>query len=184
MNNTNLILILLSGIILLKIFWLYTEVKFSKSRVNATMLKTNLIEAVILALTALQAIYFPLPSTPFDQLILLSGVIMYATGAILALWARLTMNNVWGIPGQHAAKQNALITSGPFQFSRNPIYLGFLLIYFGFAIAIVSYFVLLRIPLLIYFYKSARTEEKILEKNFGKKYLSYKSKTPLFLLWF
>lgn len=144
------------------------------------MLKTNLVEAVILALQILQAVYFPLPKSLWDLLLVSAGIVMYISGTILALWARFTMNNSWGIPAEHSAKQDTLITTGPFQLTRNPIYIGFLLIYFGFALAIGSWLVVLRIPLLIYFYKSAKIEEKILAKKFGSKYLSYKSKVPRF----
>ncbi len=180
MNNTILIFILTVGIILIKIFWIHTEIKFFRTRVNRTMLKTNLIEAVILILQILAAIYFPLPKIQLSQAIVIVGVGMYITGAFLALWARVAMDKVWGIPGEYSKNQDKLITTGPFAFSRNPIYLGFLLLYFGFAIAIMSWLVILRIPLLIYFYKSAKAEEKILEEKFGSKYLTYKSSVPRF----
>jgi len=181
MNSMFLILILTTGIVLLKIFWIYTEITFFSNRINLTMLKTNLSEAAILLLQILVVFYFPLPKTPLDNLMIYAGIAMYMTGAFIALWARFTMNKVWGIPGEHSKNQTELVTTGPFSFSRNPIYLGFLLLYFGFAIAIQSWLVILRIPLLLYFYKSAKIEEKILEKKFGQKYLAYKSEVPRFL---
>ena len=91
------------------------------------------------------------------------------------------MQQSWGVPGEHAAKQNKLVTKGPFAFSRNPIYLGFLLLYFGYAAAILSWLIILRLPLALYFYKSAKKEEINLEKKFGKEYTEYKSRVPLFI---
>lgn len=181
MINTQLIAILFSGIILIKIFWLYTETKYFKNRVNFQMFKTNAVELLILILQVLAVYYFPLPLSKFDNLFLISGVLMYISGMILALWARSSMNKVWGIPAEHAEQQDKLVTTGPFRISRNPIYLGFLLIYFGFPIAIKSWLFFLRIPLVIYFYKSAKREEKLLEEKFGKEFIEYKSRVPLIL---
>ncbi len=178
--NIQLTFILFTGIILIKIFWLYTETKYFKNRVNFNMFKTNSIEMGILILQILAAIYFPIPRTHLNKVIMNFGLIMYVLGMILALWARFTMNNVWGIPGMHASQQDKLITKGPFSFSRNPIYLGFLLLYFGFALAIGSIMFILRIPLAIYFYKSAKVEEKLLGEKFGNEYKKYKSNVPLF----
>lgn len=179
MNLTQLTIILTLGIIAIKIFWISTEIRYFKNRLNFTMFKTNLIEALILFLQIYVAFYYPLPKTQFDNMLVWIGIAMYLSGIILALWARLTMNKVWGIPGEHSSQQKELTTTGPFAFSRNPIYLGFLLIYFGFSIAIRSWLIVLRIPLALYFYKSALKEEKLLEKKFGQKYLSYKSRVPL-----
>lgn len=182
MYNFNLLVVLLTtGIILLKILWLRTEIHYFKHRINFAMLKTNFIEAVILALQILQVYLFPLPQTEFDGIFVFIGTAMYVTGIIMALWARNTMQQSWGIPGEHAAQQNKLVTSGPFSFSRNPIYLAFILIYVGFCVAIRSWLVILRIPLILYFYISAIREEKLLEKNFGEKYIRYKTKVPRFL---
>lgn len=75
-------------------------------------------------------------------------------------------------------KPKKLATNGLFKYSRNPIYLGFL-------IALISIFVLLGnlISLIgvIIFFISANSwyipfEEKQLEREFGKKYNDYKSK--------
>ncbi len=179
MNNNLLISLMVVTIIIVKAFWIWTEIKYFKNRVNFEMFKTNFIEAVILILQILAVYIYPLPTTDFDRIIVGMGIVMFILGIILAVWARLTMNRVWGVPGEHAAQQDALITTGPFKFSRNPIYLGFLLIYFGFAIAIKSWLIILRIPLLIYFYKSAKIEEKLLMERFGEKYKRYKTKVPL-----
>src|SRR6266404_5123708 len=169
------------GIIIIKTIWIWTEIRFSRERVNAQMFKTNAIETSIIILQILTAVYTPIPATHFNSAIVIIGTFCYLIGAFLALWGRNTMSQSWGIPGEHAAKQDKLITIGPFAFSRNPIYFGFLLLYFGYAAAILSWLIILRIPLSLYFYKSAKKEEVNLEKKFGKEYLEYKKKTPLFI---
>lgn len=173
--------ILLAGIIIIKIYWIYTEISFSRNRVNFSMLKTNALEAGILILQIWSAMYYPFPNSFWTTFVNILGVVMYLSGFILAVWARIVMSKSWGIPGEHIQKQDKLVTTGPFAITRNPIYLGFLLLYFGFAFAIDSWLFFLRIPLLLYFIKSAKAEEKILEKKFGKRYLEYKSRTPKFI---
>lgn len=176
-----LVIILTLAIVAIKVEWISTELKFSKERFNMHMFKTNAIEAVILILQIVAAYITPFPHTKFNWIIQLSGILMFVLGTILVFWAKNTMRQSWGVPGEHVDKQDALVTKGPFAFSRNPIYVGFLLIYFGFAIAILSWLIILRIPLAIYFYKSAVTEEALLEKKFGKVYLAYKSRVPRFI---
>lgn len=179
--NTELIIVLTLGIIIIKTIWIRTELRFSKDRLNFDMIKTNGIEAAILILQILAAIFMPIPQGPFSWLITVSGIGMYVGGFILAIWAKNVMSKSWGVPGVHAKKQDKLVTEGPFGFSRNPIYLAFIMLYFGFAIAIQSWLIILRIPLAIYFYKSAIREEKNLEKIFGKPYLTYKKQVPRFI---
>ncbi len=169
------------GIIIIKTIWIKTEIRFSRKRVNAQMFKTNAVEAAIIILQILAAVYIPFPATPFNSAIIIVGTACYFIGAFLALWGRKTMSQSWGIPGEHVAKQDKLVTTGPFAFSRNPIYLGFLLLYFGYAAALLSWLIILRIPLSLYFYKSAKKEEVNLEKKFGKEYREYKRRVPLFI---
>src|SRR5664279_277509 len=179
--NTGVIIILTVGIIAIKILWIRTEVQFSKDRINGEMLKTNSIEALILVFQILAAIFTPLPQYSLSWLFTVAGVSLYCAGFILAIWAKQVMSQSWGVPGVHMKKQNKLVTTGPFSFSRNPIYLAFLMIYFGFAIAIQSWLIILRIPLGIYFYKSAVREERNLEKIFGQKYVDYKKSVRRFI---
>jgi protein-S-isoprenylcysteine O-methyltransferase Ste14 len=179
--NAFFITVLTLRIIIIKIVWIRTEIRFSHERVNFQMFKTNAIEALIIILQILAAIFTPLPKSFFTNLLVIVGLVMYFAGFILAFWGRNTMQQSWGVPGEHAAKQNKLVTKGPFAFSRSPIYLGFLLLYFGYAAAILSWLLILRIPLAMYFYRSAKKEEINLEKKFGKEYTEYKKKVPLFI---
>ncbi len=179
--NTVLIIVLTLGILIIKAVWIRTELKFSKERFNLQMIKTNAVEALILILQILAAIFTPLPQSSFTHVLVIAGIVMYVSGFVLAFWSRAVMSKSWGVPGEHVAKQNKLVTTGPFSFSRNPIYLAFLLLYFGFAAAIQSWLIILRIPLVIYFYKSTLREEKNLEKMFGKEYVDYKARVPRFI---
>ena len=172
------------GIIMIKFYWVVAvELRYFKKRLSLQMLRTNFTESIILFLQIYVVYFFPLPETKFDAIIMFFGIVMYTTGVIFAFWGRLSMSNVWGVPGEHYKHQNKLITHGAFAYSRNPIYVGFLLIYYGFCIAIKSWLIILYLPLLLYFYKSIKKEEKLLKENFGEQYLKYKSSVPRFIFF-
>jgi protein-S-isoprenylcysteine O-methyltransferase Ste14 len=69
----------------------------------------------------------------------------------------------------------ALVTSGPYRFSRNPIYLAFTLLQIGFAIWLDSAWVLaLLVPVLVVMSRGViAREEEYMEARFGDEYRSY-----------
>jgi len=77
----------------------------------------------------------------------------------------------------------ALITSGFYRWSRNPIYLGFCLFNIGIGLALNSLWIVLSfVPgaVLVYYIAIAR-EEAYLERAFGDEYLAYKAKVRRWL---
>lgn len=76
-----------------------------------------------------------------------------------------------------------ILTSGPFRFSRNPIYLLSCGIPIGLAFGYHTYWPLIMLPpsILIVQYWAIVREEKYLEAKFGEEYLSYKSKVRRWL---
>jgi len=179
-----LMFVLTIGIVALKVLWVATEPRPFKKRFSKQMITTNLIEVIILELQLISAIFFPFPGFGFEKYITFFGVVLYIIGFVLALWARSVMRDAWGFPTElEKNRQQNLVTSGPFAYSRNPIYVAFIFIYFGFAIAIHSWFWVLRIPMVWYFYKSIIQEEKNLEEYFGAEYKAYKKRVPRFLFF-
>ena len=71
-----------------------------------------------------------------------------------------------------------IVTSGVFQFSRNPIYLGMVLFCIGAAFLLDSlWFLALCVPLVIVLQRGViEPEEAYLEQKFGDKYLRYKAR--------
>ena len=71
-----------------------------------------------------------------------------------------------------------IVTSGVFQRSRNPIYLGMLLLYTGIAILANSLWILILVlPFAIILQKGViEPEEAYLEQKFGDEYLRYKAR--------
>ncbi|MBC8020240.1 MAG: isoprenylcysteine carboxylmethyltransferase family protein [Methyloceanibacter sp.] len=84
------------------------------------------------------------------------------------------------VPGEPAT---TLVVTGPYRFTRNPIYVGFVLAYFGFAIVLTSMWVLLLlIPVLVILQRGVvAREEDYLERQFGEAYRKYKTRVPRWL---
>ena len=76
-------------------------------------------------------------------------------------------------------KVNKLITSGIYKYSRNPMYLGLLMIVISTTIFYLNIFSITT-PIIFYFWINKfqiKREEIFLTKKFGKEYLLYKTKT-------
>jgi protein-S-isoprenylcysteine O-methyltransferase Ste14 len=182
MNSIPLVILLLTGILLIKAIWLITDVRAGEKQISKKLIKSNLFEISFLFLQAFSGMFFPWPTFGTGNFFLIVGLIMYVSGLLLVSWSRYVMRKSWGHPGQHDINfQPELVTEGPFAISRNPIYVGFALLFLGFPIAIRSWFIFLEFPAVWYMYKSALKEEKLLEKHFGKQYSTYKSRVPRFL---
>ncbi len=76
-------------------------------------------------------------------------------------------------------KVNKLITSGIYKYSRNPMYLGLLMIVISTSIFYLNIFSIIT-PILFYFWINRfqiKREEIFLTERFGKEYLLYMTKT-------
>jgi len=105
-------------------------------------------------------------------------------------WPSLALGGVLIVPGillralasGHVRKNEALATSGPYAHTRNPLYLGSLLIGTGFAIAARSWVVgVLVVAMLFAIYVPViRDEEKFLRENFPE-FEEYARRVPRML---
>lgn len=79
-------------------------------------------------------------------------------------------------------KGRELATSGPYRFTRNPLYLGSFFIGVGFAIAAGSWILVLAFLgfFLLVYWPVMRREEKFLREKFGEAYDQYANTTSLF----
>ena len=94
----------------------------------------------------------------------------------LGSWARLHLKRR-GTPVDPRQPTTALVTDGPYRFSRNPLYLRVTLLYLGFAFLVNDVWLLAVLPLvLIVLYVGViRREERYLEAKFGDEYRAYKA---------
>lgn len=182
----HLFLALTAGFLALSVIWTLTDSRSSKDRFQS-FFKLNsisylLAELLIIWTTFFSTTYFPWPKTVLNSLTATFGLVIYLIGIFIDIWAKLTMKASWGIPAEHdIERQNKIIKKGPFSFSRNPIYVGLILLILGYTLALRSYSVLFVPVVIFFFYKAILKEEKILTKHFGKEYLEYKSKVRRFI---
>jgi protein-S-isoprenylcysteine O-methyltransferase Ste14 len=111
-----------------------------------------------------------------------AGWLLVAVGFLLRVWAtfyfyRHDMRVILLQP------QSALITSGPYRFSRNPLYLGGnVFIFFGTALILGSPAALLATTVHLPFIdRFIRREEEQLERRFGQDWQSYKKQVRRWL---
>ena len=77
----------------------------------------------------------------------------------------------------------SLIESGPYRFTRNPMYLQLVIICIGFAFILENAWILLLTPLAALALQelAIRPEEAYLERKFGETYLAYKRRVRRWL---
>ncbi len=117
---------------------------------------------------------FPTPQTAILRVI---GGLAVMGGIWLVAAAVSQMMKAHTTPDPHQPT-TALVTGGPYRLTRNPIYLGFFLIYMGFTLLAGILWGLLLSPFLLWTITNAaiHAEEVYLEKKFEERYASYKSR--------
>lgn len=123
----------------------------------------------------------PLPRLPRTARQAL-GAPLLAKGALLVAWAALTMRQA-GTPVRPTRPSRALVTHGPFRFTRNPVYLGAALAYAGLALLLNRLWPLALLPVVLGVIQQGvvRREERYLERRFGDAYRRYCAGVPRWL---
>ena len=95
-----------------------------------------------------------------------------AAGMIQFRRAKTTINPM------KAKNASSLVTGGVYRFTRNPMYLGMVLVLIGWAVFLASPITLIFAPLFVlYIYRFQITpEERVLTSIFGDEYVAYKNK--------
>ncbi|HEX2698164.1 MAG TPA: isoprenylcysteine carboxylmethyltransferase family protein [Anaerolineales bacterium] len=121
-------------------------------------------------------------STPWIFLTRVVGGVLAAIGFFLGGWAFSQMVKAHTSPDPREAT-TAIVTSGPYRFTRNPIYLGFFLIYLGFTIFAGTLWGILASPFLFWTvtHSVIHAEEIYLEDKFGEEFASYRSRVRQWL---
>ncbi len=107
----------------------------------------------------------------------ISGEILALAGFALGTWGFHAMYRA-GTPVRPDLPVVALVTDGPFRYSRNPLYIGLTTIYAGVALSTgVLWLLVTLVPaLLVLHWKIVKREEQFLEWKFGERYRSYKTR--------
>jgi len=105
--------------------------------------------------------------------ILSLGILIFINPVLKFIKSKTTINPI------QFEETNKLVTSGIFKYSRNPMYLGMLMIIISTSIFYLNIYSMLT-PFLFIFWINKfqiKREEAFLAEKFGKEYLSYKNKT-------
>ena len=136
-----------------------------------------LIVGAVIAMSMWLASY-TLPEFAYPQLrIVAMGMGLVGAGitglAILSFWrAHTTVNPM------KPSSASFLVTAGIYRFTRNPMYLGMLLLLVGWALYLANVLVVLLLPAFILYMNrfQIKPEERALTDRFGRKYLEYASR--------
>ena len=110
------------------------------------------------------------------------GVPLIALALLLALTALVGFRRA-GTPVIPFERSTALVTGGPYRFTRNPMYLGLTLLLLGVAALQGSLGAFLPVPafVLIIQKRFVEGEERFLTEIFGEQYLSYRRRVRRWL---
>ena len=125
---------------------------------------------------------FPLPFVPASVPHAWLGAVVFAVAFALAIWAIVRIRKA-NTRVETNKPTTTIVTSGPFRFTRNPIYTGMFLGQIGFAIGLDDlWFLATLVPFyLVIRYGVIAREEAYLERKFGAVYLNYKSRVRRWL---
>jgi protein-S-isoprenylcysteine O-methyltransferase Ste14 len=106
-----------------------------------------------------------------------TGVILVALGEAMRLWS---VRQIGAISRTRSDRLGPLVTSGPFAFVRNPLYLGNVALWAGFALsARLPWLAPIFVAILAFQYHAiVRWEERLLEERLGERYYTYTSRVP------
>ena len=131
-----------------------------------------LTSSVYFSSTKLELIYLPYRQI-VSVIILIIGLIVLISPVVNFIKSKTTVNPV------KFKNVNRLVTNGIYRYSRNPMYLGMILIIISTTIYYLN-FISVFSPLIFYIWINKfqiNREEIFLEDKFGNEYLKYKSKT-------
>ena len=113
-----------------------------------------------------------LAGAPFQ--LRLAGLGMALLGSLLTVFAQSDMGRCWRV-GVPEAVPDALVTTGLFGVSRNPVFLGMLMLAVGLALALSSaVMIVCAAAFCLACEIQVRDEERLLENAFGAEYAAYR----------
>jgi protein-S-isoprenylcysteine O-methyltransferase Ste14 len=134
--------------------------------------------AILMWLTPALAIAVPLGLRLGVALALLClGLTISVSGVVAFRRARTTVNPI------KASSASALVSSGVYRFTRNPMYLGLSLALFAWAVLLSNPLALLLLPFYVLYINRFQIipEERVLASLFGTEYSAYKERVRRWL---
>lgn len=137
---------------------------------------------VALVLTLLLHWVWPLSILSSTATAIWSGVPLLLLSGALAIWGKRTMQNA-GTNINPLQPATSLVITGPFRFSRNPLYLSLTLLFAGLSLVantLWGFIALVPVLVVLHFGVILR-EERYLEAKFGESYRQYRSQVRRWL---
>ncbi|QQE09928.1 isoprenylcysteine carboxylmethyltransferase family protein [Planctomycetota bacterium] len=102
------------------------------------------------------------------------GIVLIVLGFALPVWANLLFKQA-GTTVKPFQQSSVIVTTGPYRFTRNPIYLGLTIMLIGIAIILGSLLPFFMIPIFVILIRVRviPIEEKMLRDTFGNSYEEY-----------
>jgi protein-S-isoprenylcysteine O-methyltransferase Ste14 len=147
---------------------------------NALALKVPPVAQVIITAAAMYGVSKMVPALTFSlngstALAVGLGVIGMSLGVMGVTQFRIAQTT----PNPQALeKVSSLVTSGIYQYSRNPMYLGLVLILLGWAFYLSHFLAFVLLPVFILYMTrfQIQPEEQMMARKFGKTYQAYLNK--------
>jgi protein-S-isoprenylcysteine O-methyltransferase Ste14 len=137
---------------------------------SSTPVQTFILCPIAVVLVELLLRHGKLTLVPWGALLLVWGYLQYR------LVGRYRLPRAGGSAGM-ARPPDRLIDSGPYRFTRNPMYLGHIIFMLGLALAFWSWFALLILAVrAVWFQKRVLHDEARLEKLFGAEFVAYRTR--------
>jgi len=137
--------------------------------------RTSLPLPVAVALLTLR-----LGEAPPSAALTAGGVAITVTGELLRMWG---VQHIGAISRTRSDRVGPLVASGPFAYLRNPLYVGNIALWVGFAVTARLLWLAPVIAVLLAFEYHAivRWEEHLLESRLGQTYRNYAAQVPRWL---
>lgn len=135
-----------------------------------------LLYGVALVLTLLLNWAWPLSILSSSAITIWSGIPLLLFSGGLVLWGKRSMKQA-GTNVNPLQPATSLVITGPFRFSRNPLYLSLTLLFAGLSLVVNTlwgFIALLPVLVVLHFGVILR-EERYLEAKFGESYRQYRS---------
>jgi protein-S-isoprenylcysteine O-methyltransferase Ste14 len=116
-------------------------------------------------------------SAPLTTTWMTLGILLVAIGELIRFWA---VHHIGAISRTRSDRLGPLIDSGPFSLVRNPLYLGNILLWIGFALSaqLIWFVPIVLVLLALEYHAIVRWEERLLESRIGTSYVAYLGRVP------
>jgi len=134
------------------------------------------------ALAAMLALRWLWPLPIFSGAAFWPGLALVALAVGLPIWGRQTLGT-GGTNVDPSLPSTAVVTSGPYRFSRNPLYMGLTVVYLGLTLALDTWWgiILLALVLIVMHRGVIQREERYLDRKFGDGYRQYRAAVRRYL---